>query len=99
MATDLRKKHGISLMAEDLRGDLIQSGHAFYGTIWINRERMGGAPCFAGTRVPIKSLFDYLEGGDALGDFFRDFPGVERKQAEAVIAFAAQGLLEGLPSA
>ena len=37
---------------------------------------MGGTPCFAGTRVPVKSLFDYLEAGDTLDEFLDQFPTV-----------------------
>lgn len=85
------------LAPEDLDGDLIQSGHPLFGTIWINRERMSGAPCFAGTRVPVQNLFDYLAGGEPLGEFLEDFPGVTPEQAEAVIALAARSLLDQLP--
>ena len=45
---------------------------------------MSGAPCFAGTRVPIENLIDYLEGGDSIEDFLEGFPSVSREQ---VIAF------------
>ena len=85
------------LTPEDLEGDLIQPGHPLFGIIWINRERMSGAPCFAGTRVPIKNLFDYLQGGEPLAEFLDAFPGVTREQAEAVIALSASGLYEMLP--
>lgn len=85
------------LTAEDLRGDLIQAGHPLFGIIWINRERVSGAPCFAGTRVPIKNLFDYLSAGDSLEEFLEGFPGVTREQAEGVLALAADGFLHGLP--
>jgi uncharacterized protein (DUF433 family) len=81
---------------EDLRGDLIQPSHPFFGIVWINPLRMGGTPCFTGTRVPIKTLFDYLEAGDSLDDFFEGFPGVSREQAIAVIDLAATGLFEKL---
>jgi uncharacterized protein (DUF433 family) len=50
----------------------------------IDPEIMSGAPCFAGTRVPIQSLIDYLEGGDSIEDFLEGFPIVSREQ---VIAF------------
>ena len=86
------------LTAEDLEGDLIQPGHPLFGIVWINPQRMSGAPCFTGTRVPIKNLFDYLEGGEPLSEFLDGFPGVTREQAVAVIALAAAGLLEKLPS-
>jgi uncharacterized protein (DUF433 family) len=39
-----------------------------------NPLRMSGTPCFVGTRVPVKSLFDYLEAGDSLETFFRAIP-------------------------
>jgi len=42
--------------------------------IEANPERMSGAPCFKGTRVPVTHLIDYLEAGDSLGDFLNDFP-------------------------
>jgi len=84
------------LAPEALRGDLIQPGHALFGIVWINSQRMSGAPCFAGTRVPIKNLFDYLEGGESLDEFLGGFPGVTRDQAIAVLEAAANGLLEQL---
>jgi len=55
-----RASPGTPLTPEDLEGDLIQPGHPLFGIIWVNPERLSGAPCFAGTRVPIKVLFDYL---------------------------------------
>jgi uncharacterized protein (DUF433 family) len=48
-------------------------------------EKLGGTPVFAGTRVPIKNLFDYLEGGDSLDVFLADFPTVTREQALGVL--------------
>jgi uncharacterized protein (DUF433 family) len=51
---------------------------------------MSGTPCFHGTRVPVKALFDYLAGGHALADFLQDFPSVSREHTLAVIADAAQ---------
>jgi len=45
---------------------------------------MGGTPVFAGTRVPIQTLIDYLEGGESIDDFLEGFPTVTREQ---VIAF------------
>jgi uncharacterized protein (DUF433 family) len=41
---------------------------------------MGGTPVFAGTRVPIENLLDYLEGGDSIDDFLEGFPSVSREQ-------------------
>ena len=42
---------------------------------------MSGTTVFLGTRVPVKNLFDYIEGGDSLDDFLDDFPSVSREQA------------------
>jgi len=50
-------------------------------------EVMGGAPVFAGTRVPVETLLDYLEGGETIDDFLEGFPSVSREQ---VIAFLEQ---------
>src|SRR5580700_10167880 len=76
------------LTAEALAGDLVQPGHALFGIVWVNPQRMSGVPCFAGTRVPIKTLFDYLEGGESLDEFLGGFEGVMREQAVAVLDLA-----------
>ena len=49
---------------------------------------MSGAPVFAATRVPIQTLFDYLEGGDDLEMFLEDFPSVTRAAAINVLEMA-----------
>lgn len=64
--------------------------------ISINPARMHGEPCFTGSRVPIKTLFDHLRAGDPLEVFLTDFPPVTRAQAAAVIDLASRGLLDGL---
>jgi len=87
------------LTPEELEGDLIQPGHRLFGVVWVNPRRLGGAPCFAGTRVPVRNLFDYLEGGESLDEFLEGFPGVTRAQAAAVLEFAAEGLLQNIPRA
>ena len=56
--------------------------------IEINLEKVSGTPVFAGTRVPIKNLFDYLEGSESLEDFLEGFPPVSREQAVAVLEMA-----------
>jgi uncharacterized protein (DUF433 family) len=48
-------------------------------------EIMHGTPVFRGTRVPIQTLFDYLEGGDSLDDFLEGFPTVKRELAVQVL--------------
>jgi uncharacterized protein (DUF433 family) len=84
------------LTAEALRGHLVQPGHPLFGIVWVKPERLRGTPCFAGTRVPVKSLFDYIEGGDTLDDFLTGFPGVTRQQAVAVLELSRSRLLGGL---
>ena len=56
---------------------------------------MSGAPVFAGTRVPVQSLLDYLAGGHRLEDFLDDFPTVRREQAVELL----QRLKENLETA
>ncbi len=53
---------------------------------------MSGALCFAGTRVPVKTLFEYLEGKSSLEDFLYDFPTVSREAAIAVLEDARKRL-------
>ena len=62
--------------------------------IEIDPNKVSGTPVFAGTRVPIKNLFDYLEGGDTLEDFLEGFPPVTREQAIAVLQMAESSLLK-----
>ena len=54
---------------------------------------LSGTPVFVGTRVPVQSLFDYLEGGDTLDEFLRQFPSVKREQAIAALELARETLL------
>jgi uncharacterized protein (DUF433 family) len=56
-------------------------------------EIMGGAPVFVGTRVPVKTLWDYLEAGDSLDLFLDHFPTVSREQAVAALEQARERLV------
>lgn len=56
-------------------------------------EIMGGTPVFVGTRVPVQTLMDFLEAGDALDEFLEDFPSVSHEQAVAVLELAKDMLL------
>ena len=58
---------------------------------------MSGAPCFAGTRVPIQNLIDYLEGGDSIEDFLEGFPTVSREQVIAFLEEAKDRVLAQVP--
>ncbi|MFA5914938.1 MAG: DUF433 domain-containing protein [Burkholderiales bacterium] len=62
-------------------------------------EIMSGALCFTGTRVPVKNLFDYLEGASSLEDFLEDFPSVSRDKAVAVLEAARKSLTADAPAA
>ena len=61
--------------------------------ITTSPDRLGGTPVFAGTRVPVQTLIDYLEAGDPLEAFLGDFPSVSREHAVAVLELAKSGLL------
>lgn len=52
------------------------------------QEILGGTPVFAGTRVPVKNLFDYLEAGDSIDEFLNDFDYIPREHALAVLEFS-----------
>jgi uncharacterized protein (DUF433 family) len=56
-------------------------------------EIMHGIPVFRGTRVPVKTLFDYLEGGETLEDFLHGFPTVSRELAIQALEEAKELLL------
>lgn len=54
---------------------------------------LGGTPVFVGTRVPARTLLDYLEAGDSLEEFLEDFPSVGRDKAVAALRLAGQFLI------
>ena len=62
-------------------------------------EIMSGALCFAGTRVTVKNLFDYLEGSCSLEEFLEDFPSVSRERAVAALVAARESLAADAPAA
>ena len=62
--------------------------------IWhVDPEILSGTPVFVGSRVPLKTLFDYLEGGETLDEFLHQFPTVTRELALAALEQARQSLL------
>jgi uncharacterized protein (DUF433 family) len=63
-----------------------------YGAINVDPETMGGTPVFIGTRVPIQTLFDYMEGGDDLNEFLDDYPSVSKEAAIQVLEMAKKSL-------
>lgn len=61
----------------------------------IDPEVLGGEPVFAGTRVPVKSLFDHLEAGDSIEEFLDGFPSVKREQVIALLEESKAHALAG----
>ncbi len=57
---------------------------------------MGGTPVFAGTRVPVRTLLDYLEAGENIDEFLDGFPTVTRQQ---VVAFLEEATTQLVASA
>ena len=68
-------------MSTDAKLDIRQVIHS-------DPEILGGVPVFVGTRVPVKSLYDYLEAGDSLDEFLDDFPTVSKDAAVAALELA-----------
>lgn len=64
--------------------------------IQIDPEIMSGTPCFAGTRVPVRTLFDVLADGGTVDEFLHGFPTVERSQVQAVLELARERVTDGL---
>ena len=63
----------------------------------VDPEIMSGTPCFAGTRVPVRNLLDYLEAGDPLDEFLEQFPTVSRAQAVAFLEQSAEAMFGKIP--
>lgn len=61
--------------------------------IQSSKDILGGTPVFSGTRVPVTTLIDYLEAGDRLDDFLKDFPTVSRKKALQTLEFLKEKAL------
>jgi uncharacterized protein (DUF433 family) len=63
--------------------------------IEVNPRKMSGTPVFRGTRVPIRNLFDCLEGGETIDQFLEQFPTVMREQVNGILELSKERLLEG----
>ena len=66
--------------------------------VWQDAERVSGAPCFYGRRVPIQTLFDYLAGGETIAEFCLDY-SIPREQAEGVVRLGLDSILGRLKAA
>jgi uncharacterized protein (DUF433 family) len=62
--------------------------------VWIDPERMSGAPCFRGTRIPVQMLVDHLAGGFSLDEFLETVPSLERLQAQRFLELAGEQMKE-----
>jgi uncharacterized protein (DUF433 family) len=62
-------------------------------TVSTSLDTMGGTPVFAGTRVPIQTLLDYLKGGESIDDFLDGFPTVSKEQVIALLEEAGKQLV------
>jgi uncharacterized protein (DUF433 family) len=62
--------------------------------VWVDPQRMSGAPCFRDTRVPVQSLIDLLEGGETIDTFLSLYPSITRQQVVAVLDFAKDQIIE-----
>jgi uncharacterized protein (DUF433 family) len=62
----------------------------------VQPDKMSGAPVFRGTRVLVQTLLDYLEAGDSLEVFLKDFPTVSRAQAVQFVELAGKAVLAPL---
>jgi uncharacterized protein (DUF433 family) len=60
--------------------------------IHVDPDILSGTPCFAGTRVPVQTLWDYLKAGDRIADFLEDFPTVTHEQVDAVLEIAVDAV-------
>ena len=62
--------------------------------VWVDPDRMSGAPCFRGTRVPVQLLLVHLRHGGTIGEFLESCPTVTGDQAELFLELAGERLLE-----
>ncbi len=67
---------------------------AMQSPISVAPDVLGGTPVFAGTRVPVQTLLDYLEGGESIDDFLEGFPSVTREQVVSFLELAKDRLIE-----
>ena len=80
-----------------LSGDAIlqdmDTEHDISRIVTVSPDVMSGTPVFAGTRVPVQTLMDYLEGGDSIEDFLEGFPTVSREQVIDFLEAAKERVL------
>ena len=72
----------------------VEQRAALNEVMWVDPDRVSGAACFNGTRVPVQNLLDYVEGGSTIEDFLHDFPSVSRLQVIRFLELAKEHLIE-----
>ena len=62
--------------------------------VWVDSDRMGGAPCFRNTRIPVQMLIDHLAAGFSLDEFLETVPSLDRAQAQRFLELAGEQMKE-----
>jgi uncharacterized protein (DUF433 family) len=62
--------------------------------VWVDPDRLSGAPCFRGTRIPVQMLIDHLAAGFALDEFLETVPSLDRTQAQRFLELAGEQMHE-----
>ncbi|HET6764314.1 MAG TPA: DUF433 domain-containing protein [Longimicrobiaceae bacterium] len=74
---------------DELRPAFLPDGRVIHS----DPETLSGTPVFVGTRVPVQTLVEYLEGGYSVDEFLDNFPSVRREQIHAFLEGAARALV------
>lgn len=69
----------------------VEAERVYQDLIWQDPDRMSGAVCFFGTRIPVSTLFEYLEAGDTVESFSEDFR-IPPETAKRVLQLAQSGI-------
>jgi len=62
--------------------------------VWVDPDRLSGAPCFRGTQVPVQMLIDHLAAGFSMDEFLETVPSLERTQAQRFLDLAGEQMQE-----
>ncbi|MDP2998205.1 MAG: DUF433 domain-containing protein [Bryobacterales bacterium] len=62
--------------------------------VWVDPDRLSGAPCFRGTRIPVQMLIDHLTAGFSLNEFLETVPSLERRQAQRFLELTGEQMNE-----
>jgi uncharacterized protein (DUF433 family) len=72
---------------------------ALAGIVIIDKDIMHGTPCFAGTRVPVQTLFDFLETGETIDEFLKVYPYIPREHVQAFLELSKELTIEQISCA